>query len=344
MLRYHRQIILPQIGRDGQKKLQESRVLIVGAGGLGHPVGQYLAGMGIGEIGIIDGDKVHISNLHRQILFNEQDLNKNKAEVLCQKIKAIHPGCHLHFDGSFLDKEKAVRIIKNYDVVVDCTDNFETKFLINDVCAFYDKPMVYGAISQFEGQVGVFWKSKGGCYRCMYRNIPVSQIQSCTDAGVVGPVVGVVGSLQAMETMKILIGNDSELKPLVGMINYYNFCNQTFKSLKIPQRAGCTCHDAHFHTSQIEEVSMPDCHRTITAIVVDVREKDEWLEYHLDESIHFPLSELENGRIPEFDRSQEIILVCRSGARAQKARQILRNRDFHNVRCSARGVYEYQTR
>lgn len=344
MLRFHRQMILPQIGSDGQKKLQNGRVLIVGAGGLGHPVGQYLAAMGVGKIGIIDGDRVHISNLHRQVLFNEQDLNENKAEVLCKRIKAINPSLEVSSEGYFLDKEKAVRNIKNYDVVVDCTDNFETKFLINDVCSFYDKPMIYGAISQFEGQVGIFWKSKGACYRCLYRNIPASNIQSCSEAGVVGPTVGIVGSLQAMEVMKILVGRSSELNPLVGKINYYNFCDHTFRNLRVPQRPGCICHDEHFDISSIDEISTPVCKAQSLSALVDVRERDEWDEYHLAEGINFPLSELEKGRMPHLSKEQDIVLVCKSGVRARRARDLLLNMNFKNVRCFAKGVYEYPIR
>ncbi len=342
MHRYHRQSILPQIGDEGQKKLLKSKVLVVGAGGLGHPVAQYLAAMGVGHIKIVDGDDVNITNLHRQILFNDRDLGKNKAEILSQKIREINPDVNITFASVFLDKNLALKIFVDFDLVVDCTDNFESKFLINDVCALYDKPMVYGAISQFEGQVGVFWKSKGSCYRCLYPAIPKSKIQNCAEAGVIGPVVGTIGSLQAMEAMKVLVNNDKDLNPLFGRVNFFNFCDHSFRSLKITEKPTCRCHNPSFCKDEILEATKETCHLSTSALLVDVREKDEWNDFHIKGSYNLPLSELETGTVPKFPSDQELILICKAGVRANRAKEILMKMNYKNIQCFTRSVYEYQ--
>ncbi|NJM09497.1 MAG: hypothetical protein HC883_00930 [Bdellovibrionaceae bacterium] len=341
MLRYHRQTILPQIGNDGQRKLLDSKVLIVGAGGLGHPVAQYLAAMGVGQIEIIDGDHVHITNLHRQILFTDFDIGRNKAEVLAQRIAKLNGSLKVSFEPRFLDRAFAIDRFGNFDLIVDCTDNFETKFLINDVCAVYDKPMIYGAISQFEGQVGVFWKSKGACYRCLYEKIPDSKIQNCAEAGVVGPIVGIIGSMQAMEAMKVIIGNDEDLKPLAGKVNFYNFCDHTFRNLSVPLRASCPCHWPSFDQSRISEYSRPECKIGSSALLVDVREPEEWNEFHIEGSYSLPLSQIEAGQCPELEKGREIVLICKIGARAKRAKEILNKLNYTNISCAEKGVYEY---
>lgn len=344
MQRYHRQSLLPQIGSEGQKRLLDSKVLIVGAGGLGHPVAQYLAAMGVGQIKIVDGDGVQVTNLHRQVLFTDQDIGKNKAEVLSRKIATMSPDLHSSYEPYFLTKTTALKLFSDCNLVVDCTDNFESKFLINDVCALYDKPMVYGAISQFEGQIGIFWKSKGACYRCLYPQRPESKIQSCAEAGVVGPVVGVVGSLQAMEAMKILIGNDEDLKPLFGRVNFYNFCDHSLRSLQISVRATCPCHSFGYSPDEILEIRTTVCDSSSATALVDVREHEEWNEYHIEGSLNVPLSRLERGDIPAFASDREIVLICKAGARAQRALEIFVSMKFSRVRCADKGVYEYQAK
>lgn len=341
MQRYHRQTILPQVGDQGQKKLLASRVLIVGAGGLGHPAVQYLAAMGIGHIEIIDGDEVHITNLHRQILFSDQDIGKNKAEVLAKKISQMNKHLRVSFTPQFLDKALALKRFGEFDVIIDCTDNFETKFLINDVCALYDKPMVYGAVSQFEGQVGVFWRSKGACYRCLYAKVPNAKIQNCAQAGVVGPVVGFIGTLQAMEAMKVLVGNDKDLNPLFGKVNFYDLCDHSFRSLSLAVRPDCLCHSSNFDGCKISDNLRPVCKVSSSALLVDVREIEEWNEFHIEGSHLLPLSALEAGRFPEFSADRKVILICKAGARARRAEDILKKMNYQNVSCSERGVYEY---
>lgn len=344
MQRYHRQTLLPQIGIEGQKKLLTSKVLIVGAGGLGHPAAQYLAAMGVGQIKIIDGDDVHITNLHRQILFTDQEIGKNKALVLSQKISKMNSDMKVSYEPRFLDKALALNLFGQFDLILDCTDNFESKFLINDVCAFFDKPMIYGAISQFEGQVGVFWKSKGACYRCLYSSTPSSKIQNCAEAGVVGPVVGVLGSLQALEAMKILVGANTELNPLIGKINFYDFCGHSLRNLSVSLRPSCPCHASDFDESKILEIKPSGCNFNSSALLVDVREPDEWNEFHIDGSYSLPLSQLEAGIVPDFERDRDVILICKVGARARRAEEILKKMNYNNICCAERSVYEYQAR
>lgn len=341
MQRYHRQSILPQIGSEGQKRLLSSKVIIVGAGGLGHPAAQYLAAMGVGQIEIVDGDDVHVTNLHRQILFTDLDLGKNKAEVLSQKLVKSNGDLKVSFTPRFLDKAMALELFSGVDLVLDCTDNFESKFLINDVCSVYDKPMIYGAISQFEGQVGVFWKSKGACYRCMYADIPKSNIQNCAEAGVIGPVVGVIGSLQAMEALKVLVGGGSRLNPLIGKVNFYDFCDHSLRSLSLSLRPSCPCHSSDFDQSKVPESQQTRCTSLSSALLVDVREFDEWSEFHIEGSYCLPLSKLESGSIPDFETSREVVLICRSGSRARRAEEILNSMNYKKVCCAKKGVYEY---
>ncbi len=344
MRRYHRQTILSQIGEAGQKKLLDSKILIIGAGGLGHPAAQYLAAAGVGRIHIVDGDQVQITNLHRQVLFSESDLGKNKAEILAGKIKGSNPGLqvsHLPFD---LDKTKALDLIANFDLVLDCTDNFESKFLISDVCALYDKPMVYGAISQFEGQVGVFWASKGACYRCMHPELPKSRIQNCAEAGVVGPVVGILGCMQALEAIKILVSGELEGMALIGKINFYDFLDHSFRSLALPLRPDCPCHREDFDRDRIAEGRRPGCQIGGSALLVDVREPEEWNEFHIEGSQNFALSRILAGEAPAIEKDREIVLICAMGARAERARVILKKMNFTKVQCAEKGVYEYSTR
>lgn len=347
MQRYHRQSILPEIGNEGQEKIISAKILIIGAGGLGNPVAQYLAGMGVGKITIVDGDDVHITNLHRQILFLEKDLGENKAKILAKSITPLNKNLEVSWIPQFLNKSLALDLFYKFDVIIDCTDNFESKFLINDICALYDKPMVYGAISQFEGQVGIFWKSHGSCYRCLYPEIPTSKIQNCSAAGVVGPVVGVIGSLQAMEAMKIVVGdvgsNSTRLNPLIGRVNFYDFCNHSFRSLSVSQRSNCRCHYDQFNQNDIVDVQRTECDLSSSALLVDVREPDEWNNFHLEGSLNLPLSSLLAGTIPEIDKNKELILICQLGSRAKQAEVILKKLHFTKTRCAARGVYEYQT-
>jgi adenylyltransferase/sulfurtransferase len=341
MQRYLRQTIVPQVGAEGQRRLLGSRALVVGAGGLGHPVAQYLAGMGVGEIHIVDGDQIHITNLHRQILFRDSDIGKNKALVLADQVGKMNPDARVVGVPSFLDKKLALEMISKVDVVVDCTDHFESKFLLNDVCVYYRVPLVYGAVSQWEGQVGVFWNSRGSCYRCLYSRPPRSPIENCSEAGVVGAIVGALGSLQALEVLKVLVDRPQDIHPLIGRVNYYDWLGSNFRSLQVPQKPQCFCTRALMSPESIEDIPIRACVAPGTALLVDVRERDEWNEYHVEGSVHLPLSQIEAGALVDLENQREIILICRSGARARRAQEILSQKLKVKVTCSLKGVYEY---
>ncbi len=345
MQQYQRQILLSQIGESGQNKIVQSRVLIIGAGGLGHPAAQYLTAMGVGHLGIVDGDQIHISNLHRQVLFEAQDIGQNKAAVLAKKISKLNPLLRVDVHACYLNKELALRLFPDFDVILDCSDNFESKFLINDICVLLGKPMVYAAISQFEGSVSVFWRNHGPCYRCLYAEPPKAKIQNCAEAGVVGPLPGIVGCMQALETLKILLYNaniESDFKPLIGCLNYFNFLSNEFRSLKIKPRLNCLCQRHVFDVSEIKDIQVAQCALVGNELLLDVREQEEWNQFHILGSVHWPLSKIEKNILPELNRDKNIMLICKGGLRAEKAMSVLAKSGFINIRCSQRGVYEYQ--
>ncbi len=354
MQRYQRQMLLSEIGDAGQKQIQQAKILLIGAGGLGHPAALYLAAMGVGKFAIVDGDKVHISNLHRQVLFRDSDIGKSKSKILAECLKMTNPEIQVLSYDQFLDKSLAIQLFPAYDVIVDGTDNFESKFLINDVAAYFKKPVIYAAISQFEGQVGVFWNSQGSCYRCLYPSLPKSKIQNCAEAGVIGALPGIIGSMQALETMKVILYQSQQfdsttaqtfdlLMPLLNKIQYYNFSTNENRTLNVPIRSSCPCHQSQFSLEDISEISNLGCDiSTNYENFLDVREQDEWSQYHLKNSLHWPLSKMLANDFPLQSKDKELILICRSGGRAQKAMQLLEQQGFHNLSLAQRGVYEYQ--
>lgn len=224
LIRYNRHIILPEFGIAGQEKLKNSKVLVIGAGGLGSPVLLYLTAAGVGNIGIVDFDIVSESNLQRQILYDVQDIGKNKVEIAVNKLKKQNPNCNFTSYIFPFDKSNALEIIKNYDVVVDCSDNFQTRFLSNDACVILDKPLIFGAIYKFEGQVSVFNYKNGPTYRCLIPEIPdKDEIQPSSQIGVIGVIPGVIGSIQASECIKVITGIGEILSGKLFVINLLNF-------------------------------------------------------------------------------------------------------------------------
>lgn len=348
-MRYQRQILLPEIGDKGQSHLHESKVLVIGAGGLGHPVIQYLAGMGVGHIGVVDGDSVHESNLHRQIIFDRSDIGKNKALVVQDKYIKRNEPVTITAYPHFLTKSLALELFREYDVVVDGTDNFEAKFLINDVCCYLNKPFVYGAISQFEGQVSVFWRGRGPCYRCLVNEPPKAQIQNCAEAGVVGALPGAIGSIQAIETLKTLMhlkGHGSRFVPLVGKIQFFDFLDNSARTLKLSVRDHCMCQNSNLHCEDIVELKAPVCVGTVkdSETLLDVREVNEWKEFHIPGSVHWPLSRIQQGEFPTHLENRILLAICRSGSRAKQAAQILQDRGFKHIQYTTESIYGYQVR
>ncbi len=237
MLRYSRHLIMPEVGIDGQKKLKASRVLIVGAGGLGSPLGLYLAAAGVGTIGISDFDTVDATNLHRQILYGNDDVGRSKVESARNRLNAVNPHIHIETHESRLTSDNALEILKNYDVIVDGTDNFPTRYLINDACVLLGKPNVYGSIFRFEGQVTVFDAQRGPCYRCLYpAPPPPGVVPSCAESGVLGVLPGIIGTLQALETIKLIVGQGESL---IGRLVLFDALAMKFRELKLRKDINC---------------------------------------------------------------------------------------------------------
>ena len=240
--RYSRQIILKKIGLTGQKKLLKSKVLIVGAGGLGSPIALYLAASGIGTIGIVDNDKVEISNIQRQIIFNSRDIKKNKSIVAAKKLKRINPNINILYFKNKLKKENINKILKNFDVIADGSDNFKTRFLVNDYCLKNKKILVIGAISKFDGHIYTFnfLKKKSPCLRCFIPRMPSNNEDNCEYEGVLGPLAGIIGSIQANEIIKEILGIGESL---CGSILIINSLNLIFRKVKLKKRFKCCCND-----------------------------------------------------------------------------------------------------
>ncbi|MGZ9097479.1 MAG: ThiF family adenylyltransferase [Micavibrio sp.] len=348
--RYHRQIILPEIGPGGQARLTAARVLVVGAGGLGCPALQYLAGAGIGTIGIIDHDRVDITNLHRQILFSMDDAGKSKAQVARNNILALNPDITVHaYDFELTDKNSA-GLFSGYDIIVDGTDNFAAKYLINDVAVKMGKPVVYAAIQGFDGQVAIFDAVHGPCYRCLFSQPPRGIILNCAEAGVVGALAGIVGTAQAMEVIKLVVGHES-LKPLRGSLWTIDSRTMETRLLTIPKRKDCpVCSRPPAeivlqYTSPVctlegvREISCSDISFR-ESLMIDVREKDEWDKGYIDGACHIPLSAIkQNPEIFSPYREQSCILYCQRGMRSRMAVEILLAAGFSDL-YSLAGGYE----
>lgn len=344
-MRYQRQIVLSEIGQLGQEILRSARVLVVGAGGLGHPAIQYLSRMGVGTIGVVDGDVVDESNLHRQVLFDPDDIGKNKALVIEEKFKAKREPARIVPYSFYLDKKLALEIMPGYDLVLDGTDNFESKLLINDVCCLLDKPMVYGSISQFEGHVSVFWKRHGPCYRCLVKDKPSSNIRNCADAGVVGALPGIIGAIQAMEALKLLLMSETQnqFRPLIGCLQVFDFSGNESLKLSLPIRSNCLCRKAYTDVADIDDFRLPVCSAPLKSELIDVREPDELSEFSVEGVLHWPLSRMLNGDLPSIPRDGKITTICKSGVRAERASEILRSNGFLKASYTKESIYGYQS-
>lgn len=332
VLRYQRQLQLPGFAKEGQQKLAEAKVLVVGAGGLGVPVLQYLAAMGVGTLGIVDADTVSLSNLHRQVIYTSADVGMRKVERCSEKLRQQNPGIQIKTYPVFLSADNAPDILRDYDVVVDATDNFNARYLINDACVMLNKPFVYGALQQFEGHVSVFNHQGGPTYRCLYPNPPdQGQIPDCNTAGVLGIVPGIIGSYQALEVIKVITGIG---QPLTGLLQVFDFLlnsqyqiklslkpeNKDIRKLEALDKANC---------STVASLTAQELLRWIkegkSFQLIDVREKREYQKSHLSPSYSFPLSSI-NGRLPNLDKDQPWVLFCQQGGRSTKAIQYLQER------------------
>ncbi len=356
MLRYARHMIMPEVGRSGQERLKDASVLLVGAGGLGSPAAYYLAAAGFGRIGIVDFDVVDRSNLHRQILHFDSDVGKRKVESAAEKLRDQNPDVRIETFDKKLSSSNAMDIIKPFDVVVDGTDNFPTRYLVNDACALLRKPNVHGAIFRFEGQVSVFDARIGPCYRCLYPDPPPpGEVPSCAEAGVFGVLPGIVGCIQAAEAIKIALSLGDLL---VGKLLTFDALAMEFNSYSVSRSPSCNLcgenptvtklidYESFCGLSSTQQMTVPQASvqevRTSLnsdsgAILLDVREPHELEISRIDGALHIPMSQVAF-RIEEIDPKRDVFVICRSGKRSNQIAGILLQRGFESVWNVAGGI------
>src|ERR1051325_6771926 len=356
ILRYSRHLIIPEVGVEGQKKLKAANVLLVGTGGLGAPLGLYLAAAGIGHIGLVDFDVVDFTNLQRQVIHFTADVGRKKLDSAAGQMQAINPHLKITRHEVALSSENALEILKNYDLVVDGTDNFPTRYLVNDACVLLGKPNVYGSIFRFEGQSSVFWAQKGPCYRCLYPEPPPPHlVPSCAEGGVLGVLPGIIGSIQAMETIKLILGIG---EPLIGRLVLFDALRLQFRELKLSKDPDCPVCGTHppitelidyeafcgigaepsYEGSEITaQYLKAEWNRSPDLLVIDVREPHEYEIAHIDGAVLIPLAELPT-RLGELDGHREIVTHCHHGARSLKALEILKAAGFSKVRSLRGGI------
>ena len=348
--RYSRHLVLPEVAIEGQRRLKRSSVLLVGAGGLSSPAALYLAGAGVGRIGIVDFDVVDESNLQRQILHDTTWVGRPKLESAAARLHALNPHVRVETHPEALTRDNALELLAAYDVVVDGTDNFETRYLTNDACFFLKKPNVHGAIFRFEGQASVFWPDRGPCYRCLFPEPPPpGQVPSCAEGGVLGILPGVIGSIQATEAVKILLGVG---EPLVGRLLLYDALAMRFDELRLQRDPDCRLCSSRAtirelqdypafcgsgrgqEADPVEEITARELERRLDAgedlELIDVREPHEWAICRIGGARLLPLGSLA-GHLHELDPARTTVLHCRSGVRSAQALILLRQAGFRRV-------------
>lgn len=360
VLRYSRHLIMPEVGVDGQEKLLNARVLIIGAGGLGSPLCIYLAAAGIGKIGIVDFDNVDVTNLQRQIIYRVDDVGKSKAETAKERVQALNPQTEVEVYKERISRENALRILGGYDIVIDGTDNFPTRYLTNDACVFLKKPNIYGSIFRFEGQATVFKPYEGPCYRCLYPEPPPpGMVPSCAEGGVLGILPGTIAMIQATEAIKLILGKGT---PLVGRLILYNAMEMKFREVKLKRDKNCpVCGDnptikelidyeefCGIGRGEEEVTGDPNYDITVKELkelmsngkpvtLIDVREPHEWQICHIEGAKLIPLGEIAQ-RAHELDTSDEIVLHCKMGGRSMKALRFLHDLGFRKLKNVKGGI------
>jgi adenylyltransferase/sulfurtransferase len=352
VLRYSRHLIMPEVGMEGQLKLKKAKVLCIGTGGLGAPLGLYLAAAGVGRIGLVDFDTVDFTNLQRQVLFGTSDVGRPKITAAADRLRNLNPEIQIDAYETQLTSENALELFQDYDIIVDGTDNFPTRYLVNDACVILGKPNVYGSIFRFEGQITVFGYSDGPCYRCLYPEPPPpGLVPSCAEGGVLGVLPGIVGTIQAAETLKLIIGKG---QPLVGRLLLFDALAMKFRELKLRKNPDCpVCGEHPTVTKLIDYVQFcgirgEEAASTVTNIpeitprdlksrldkgddlyILDVREPHEYDICNLNGHL-IPLGELPQ-RVHELDSSREIVAHCRSGKRSADAVDFLQKAGFRKI-------------
>ncbi len=352
ILRYSRHLIMPEVGMEGQLKLKNAKVLLIGTGGLGAPLGLYLAAAGVGRLGLVDFDVVDFTNLQRQVTFGSSDVGKSKTGAARARLSNLNPDIEIESYETKLTSENALELFRDFDIIVDGTDNFPTRYLVNDACILLGKPNVYGSIFRFEGQVTVFGILDGPCYRCLYPEPPPpGLVPSCAEGGVLGVLPGIVGSIQAMETIKLILGRGDNL---IGRLLLFDALGMKFRELKLRKNPACPMCGEHRTITQLidyyefcgvrgEEAPAPNVQvpeitpREMKSrldhgddlFILDVREPHEYQICNLKGHL-IPLGELPR-RVHELDSSREIIAHCRSGKRSAEAVDFLRKAGFRKI-------------
>lgn len=359
--RYSRHLILPEVGLAGQKKIKATSVFCIGAGGLGSPIAMYLAAAGIGKIGIVDFDTVDQSNLQRQILHTDADVGRSKADSAKETINALNPNVEVVLHKTRITSENALDLIRPYDIVVDGTDNFPTRYLTNDACVLLNKPNVYGSIFRFEGQASVFAPHLGGpCYRCLYPEPPPpGMVPSCAEGGVLGVLPGLIGCIQTTEILKLALGAGTSL---VGRLMLFNALDMKFRELKLRKDPACPVCGENPTIKELidyemfcgiepqpaepvgnpDEVTVQDMKKALEnpglgIKVIDVREPDEYEIAHVENVPLLPLSQLQE-RFTELDPNQQYYLHCKGGVRSLKALNFLRDQGFKYLKSVKGGI------
>jgi adenylyltransferase/sulfurtransferase len=358
--RYKRHLLLDGVGPDGQQKLLDSSVLLVGAGGLGSPAALYLAAAGVGRLGLVDFDRVDASNLQRQVLYDTADVGRPKLEAAAERIRALNPDVEVRAFDAKLSSANARDILAGFDVVLDGTDTFPSRYLTSDLCVWLEKPLVYGSVMRFEGQVSVFDARRGPCYRCLFPEPPPPELApNCAEAGVLGVLPGVIGLLQATESLKLLLGIG---EPLIGRLLVYDALGMEFRRFGVPKDPGCpVCGANPSITEPIDYVAFCAARAGETAadaapelavtelaarlrrgddlLLLDVREPFEAELARIEGAKLVPLGQLERA-LPELEpwREREIVVHCRTGGRSRRACELLRAKGFQRVSNLSGGI------
>ena len=356
--RYSRHLIMPEVGMEGQRRLKVAKVLLIGAGGLGSPLGLYLAAAGVGTLGVADFDVVDETNLHRQVLFGRSDVGRPKLDAALGRLHEVNPHIQLVPHKLRLDSSNAMELFAPYDIVVDGTDNFPTRYLVNDACVLSGKPNVYGSIFRFEGQVSIFWGAKGPCYRCLFPEPPPpGLVPSCAEGGVLGVLPGIIGSLQANEVIKLIVGAGD---PMIGRLLLFDALKMKFRELKLRKDPNCpicsehpTQHELIDYAQfcgipaegedapndfdvQVDELKRwKDEGRDVT--LLDVRTPQEFQIARLEGAKLIPLQDLPD-RLGELDSAADLVVFCHHGPRSAQAVRFLRQIGFARARNLAGGI------
>lgn len=356
--RYSRHLLIPEVGLAGQERLASARVLVVGAGGLGSPALQYLAAAGVGRLGVVDDDAVDETNLQRQTIFATSDVGRNKAVVAAERLRALNPLIAIDALPVRLESGNARQLIGTYDAVLDCTDRFPTRYLINDACFLENRPDVYGSIFRFDGQVSVFARSKGPCYRCLYPEPPPAEAApTCAEGGVLGVLAGIVGAWQAAEALKMLLEIG---EPLIGRLMLVDTLSARVREVRFERDPDCRLcgrssdiadvrrleygEDAAAAAQDLAEIEADGLDAALRdALLLDVREPHEAVLGSIDGAVAIPASQLE-ARLHELDSAKQYVVACRVGAKSLWAAQRLRDAGFTRLLHLRGGLLAYAAR